>query len=47
MKKEDLARDEFEQLIKDDKDFEEQWAEKDGSYKEKSFKEWYENVYKV
>ena len=32
-------RNEFEQLIKDDEHFKEQWSNKKGTYKEKDFKE--------
>jgi hypothetical protein len=38
-------REEFEGLIRDDKDFQKTWAEKDGSYNESSFKEWYNEYY--
>ena len=39
---EENAKTEFEQQIKDDNDFKEQWADEEGNYTEESFKEWLE-----
>ena len=39
------AREEFEQLLFDDEHFKTEWGKKDGSYKEKDFKEWLEDVF--
>jgi hypothetical protein len=41
--KEAILRDEFEQSINEDDDFKEQWANKNGTYKEKDFQEWLNN----
>lgn len=40
----DEMRKEFEQLIYDDKDFKENWANEDGGYYDYQFYEWFQSV---
>lgn len=45
MTDETLARDEFDNLLNDDKDFEEQWGDKNKERQEANFQEWFEEHY--